>query len=170
MISENVFSSDSFSSAKKTASPGQSAAPKTDGSDFSVTDYSQAENILSNTAAKVDATYAAEGYVRIAYTGGSTAKIKPSSLRQTAFNIPTISATAGNTRCSLSGGDGTYSIGVYVNKYDTKYSTVFSTKVSVTLKSQFALVSYPESVCQLYLFQQSGRSGCRHYEILQIGS
>lgn len=42
-------------------------------------------------------------------------------------------------RCSLSPAEtGTYSIGVYVNKYDTKYSTVFSTKVSVTLKNQFA--------------------------------
>jgi transglutaminase-like putative cysteine protease len=95
--------------------------------------------VEGNDKAKVDTTNLADGYVKVAYVGGSTAKIKViitgASKTQYKYDLK----NDGTFEVfPFSEGDGSYSIGVYTNTEGSKYATTYTTTVSVKLKDQFA--------------------------------
>jgi transglutaminase/protease-like cytokinesis protein 3 len=106
---------------------------------FARTGALAADTIIGNDKAKVNTTNTADGYVKIAYTGGGTSKIKtiikgPNDSQYT-YNINNEGAFE---TYPLSEGDGSYTVGVYVNTSGTKYSTAYSGSVSVKLKDEFS--------------------------------
>jgi hypothetical protein len=106
---------------------------------FTRTDALAADTIIGNDKAKVNTTNTADGYVKIAYTGGGTSKIKtiikgPNDSQYT-YNINNEGAFE---TYPLSEGDGSYTVGVYVNTSGTKYSTAYSGSLSVKLKDEFS--------------------------------
>ncbi|MDR0857589.1 MAG: transglutaminase-like domain-containing protein [Oscillospiraceae bacterium] len=101
-------------------------------------------NILSNDKAKVDITNIANGYVKVAYTGGGTEKIKvtvtDANKVQYSYNLN----NKGDYEIfPLSQGDGKYQVGVFKNTSGTKYSSAFSTSFDVKLKDQYAPFTAP---------------------------
>ena len=97
------------------------------------------KEILSNDKAQVDVTNTADGYVQVAYTGGSKAKIKAivTGPKGTQYNYDL--NNEGKFETFLLGeGDGDYSVGVYVNTTGNKYTTAYTAKFKVKLKNQFA--------------------------------
>ena len=93
--------------------------------------------VLSGNNTVIDASNTQEGYVMVKYTGSPGAKCKavvvgPSGLKYT-YNLNNGSFDT----FPLSDGDGSYTIGVYLNAGGNKYSTVYSTGVNVVLKNQF---------------------------------
>ena len=101
--------------------------------------------VYSNDDASIDASNAAEGYVMVKYTGDA-AKVRM-----------LIETPAGNTynylmdldgnydTYPLSGGSGTYKIGVYENLHDDQYATAFTQSVNVTLKDEYSMFLYPNA-------------------------
>jgi transglutaminase-like putative cysteine protease len=93
--------------------------------------------------AVIDASNTSEGYVMVSYTG-SNEKVKlqitgPDGVTQT-YNLH------GDYEVfPLTGGDGTYSIGIFesVSAEDNKYSTVLSQDISVTVENEFGPYLYP---------------------------
>jgi transglutaminase-like putative cysteine protease len=95
--------------------------------------------IVGNDKAKVDTTNTADGYVKVAYTGGSTARIKViitgASKTQYKYDLK----NDGTFEVfPFSEGDGKYSIGVYTNTEGSKNATTYTTTVDVKLKDQNA--------------------------------
>ncbi|MDR2664886.1 MAG: lasso peptide biosynthesis protein [Oscillospiraceae bacterium] len=106
---------------------------------FARTGAIAADTIIGNDKAKVNTANTSDGYVQIAYTGGSTAKIKtiikgPNDSQYT-YNINNEGAFE---TYPLSEGDGSYTVGVYVNTSGTKYSTAYSGSLNVKLKNEFS--------------------------------
>lgn len=133
LIAEGAFTAQELAAAEKTASSGAQknqsggAQPPAGGT-----------NVLSNAEASVDVSGTADGVVRVTYTGSSSARIKtiltmPDGTRYTYNLTKGVSAVL-----PLSGGSGSYSVGVYVNVSGTKYSTAYTTTFRVTLSSEFA--------------------------------
>jgi uncharacterized protein YdbL (DUF1318 family) len=95
--------------------------------------------VLGNEKAKVDITNTADGYIKIAYTGGESKKIKvrivDAAKKEYNYNL---NNKGDFETFPLSEGDGKYTVGVFVNTQDSKYSTAFSTSFDVKLKDQFA--------------------------------
>lgn len=98
-----------------------------------------ADTIIGNEKAKVNTTNTADGYVKVAYVGGGSARtktiIKSPKGTQYTYDIN----NKGNFEAyPLSEGDGSYGLGVYVNTSGSKYSTAYSGNLSVKLKDEFA--------------------------------
>lgn len=96
-------------------------------------------NIQSNDKAKVDLTNMADGYIRVTYTGTSTAKIKvivqsPNKV-QYQYNL---AKTEDGEVFPLSEGDGSYTVTVYTNTSGNKYAKTFSTTFTVKLSNALA--------------------------------
>jgi len=93
------------------------------------------ENIISNTTAKIDATYMNRGgYVKISYLKQTTKTVKvliktPKSNTYT-YKLNRFSGEV----FPLSEGNGTYTVGVYTQIEGTKYSSSLSATLSVTLE------------------------------------
>jgi hypothetical protein len=98
-----------------------------------------AEKIVGNTKAKVDVGNVTDGYVRVAYVGGGTSKIKvlikDGNQTQYTYNL---NNTGDYEVFPLSEGDSKYTIGVYTNTKGTSYATTYTTSVNVKLKNQFS--------------------------------
>lgn len=94
---------------------------------------------LANSSVVIDASNTSDGYVMIKYVSTTAAKLKviitcPDDTKYT-YNL----TDSGSYEVfPLSGGDGTYKIGVYQNISGTKYSTLYSTSTSVKLTDEFA--------------------------------
>ena len=103
------------------------------------TTVAPAATILGNDKAKVDVTNTADGYVKVAYTGGIKTRIKVliTGPKGTQYNYD-LNNEGNYEALILAEGDGSYSIGVYVNTTGNKYTTAFTTKITVKLKNQFA--------------------------------
>ena len=92
-----------------------------------------------NQSVAVDASNTADGYVMVKYLGTSAKKIKllvtvPAGTTYT-YNL---SASGNYETFPLSGGDGTYKLGVYENISGTSYSTVYTVSLTVKLTDQFS--------------------------------
>jgi hypothetical protein len=95
--------------------------------------------ILSNDKAKVDVTNTSDGFIKIAYTGGGSSKIKvlitDQNKKQYTYNLN----NKGDIEVfPLSEGDGNYTVGVYTNTTGSKYASSFNTSFDVKLKDQYA--------------------------------
>jgi transglutaminase-like putative cysteine protease len=110
-------------------------------------------DVIGNAKAKVDTTNVADGYVKVAYVGGGTARIKViitgASKTQYKYDLK----NDGTFEVfPFSEGDGSYSVGVYTNTSGSKYATTYTTSVSVKMKDQFA----PFLVTNQYVNYTSG--------------
>lgn len=137
LIAEGAFTSSELASAQ-TLSQNVVKTSQGGGSGGGSGTSSDGKTILSNSMASVDVTNATDGYIRVAYTGTSSARLKailkgPDGVQYT-FDL-----TKGDYAVlPLTGGSGTYSVGVYVNVTGTKYSTAYSTSFKASLSSEFA--------------------------------
>ncbi len=133
LIADSAFTASELAVAEKTAATVSKTTQNGDSSTSGA-----GKNVLSNGEASVDLSNTADGTVQVAYTGSSSARIKtilttPDGTRYT-YNL-----TKGTyATLPLSGGSGTYSIGVYVNVGGTKYSTAYTTTFQVSLSNEFA--------------------------------
>ncbi|MCL1982088.1 MAG: transglutaminase-like domain-containing protein [Clostridiales bacterium] len=96
-------------------------------------------DVKQNSKAVVDASNMKDGYIMIKYVGGGSSNIKvlitgPDKVTYT-YNLK---KDGTYEVFPLSGGDGTYSVGVYKNISGTQYSTEFTTSLTVALKNAFA--------------------------------
>ncbi|MDR1589151.1 MAG: transglutaminase-like domain-containing protein [Oscillospiraceae bacterium] len=98
-----------------------------------------ADTIIGNEKAKINTTNTADGYVKIAYVGGSTAITKTiiNSPKGTQYTYD-INNKGNFETYPLSEGDGSYKVGVYVNTVGKKFLTAYSGSVDVKLKDEFA--------------------------------
>ncbi|MDR3278551.1 MAG: transglutaminase-like domain-containing protein [Oscillospiraceae bacterium] len=97
--------------------------------------------VIGNAKAQVDTTNLADGYVKVAYIGGGTAKIKViiTGASKTQYKYDLNKKNDGAFEVfPFSEGDGSYSIGVYTNTEGSKYATTYTTTVTVKLKDQNA--------------------------------
>lgn len=111
--------------------------PETNGEGYNISDP-QAPGTLtkSNDKAILDYSNTADGYVMIKYTG-SNSKVKVIIEGPSGKYTYNMRLDGAYDVFPLSGGDGTYKIGVYENKSGTSYTTAFSHSVSVSLKDEF---------------------------------
>lgn len=137
LIAEGAFTSQEFASAHELSQNVMKTSQGSNSSEGSGNTPNK-ETVLSNGSANVDVTNVADGYVRVAYTGSSNARIKaqltgPDGVRYT-YNL-----TKGEYAVlPLSGGSGTYSVGIYVHVRDTKYSPAYTTSFQASLSSEFS--------------------------------
>lgn len=95
--------------------------------------------VYGNSAVSADASNTSDGYVMVKYTKSTTKKVKllitvPAGTTYT-YNL---AASGDYETFPLSGGDGTYKLGVYENISGTSYSTVYTTSFTVKLTDQFS--------------------------------
>lgn len=89
--------------------------------------------------AVIDATYTGDGFLKIRYAPDKEVKTKviikgPDGVKYT-YNLN----SKGNYETfPLTGGDGSYTVGVYRNTSGTSYSTVMSKSITVALRDPFA--------------------------------
>ena len=98
-----------------------------------------ATDIKGNDKVDVDLSYTSDGYFRVTYKGGGSAKLKvivdtPNKI-QYQYNLGT---SKDGEVFPLTEGDGTYTIGVYTNTSGNKYAKTFSTPATVKLTNAFA--------------------------------
>lgn len=93
----------------------------------------------SNGQAVIDATYVANGYVKVKFNPGIDVKTKviikgPDAVKYT-YNLN----SKGNYETfPLTAGNGKYTVGVYKNVSGTSYSTMLSKEITVNMPDQFA--------------------------------
>jgi hypothetical protein len=98
-----------------------------------------ADTVIGNAKAKVNTTYTSDGYVKIAYVGGGSAKTKARIKGPLGTEYTYDINNKGDFETyPLSEGDGSYTVGVFVNTSGTKYSTAYSGSFTVKLKDEFA--------------------------------
>ena len=96
-------------------------------------------SVEKNTAAVIDYSNTADGYVMVSWIGGGTPKLKalvkgPSGTTYQ-YNLRT---DGSYDTFPLSDGNGKYTVGVYKNTSGTQYTTVLGKAMDVTLKDEFA--------------------------------
>lgn len=95
--------------------------------------------IYKNDKAVVDANSVTDGYVRVAYTGGGTNRVKVlvtnSANKQYQYNL---NIDGNYESFPMSEGNGGYTVDVYTNVTESRYARAFTTKLDVSLKSEFA--------------------------------
>ena len=104
-----------------------------------LTPVASGKDVKQNTKAVVDSSNKQDGYIMVKYIGGGSSNIKvlitsPSQVTYT-YNL---NKDGTYEVFPLSGGNGTYSVGVYKNISGTQYSTEFTTSLAVSLKDAYA--------------------------------
>jgi hypothetical protein len=95
--------------------------------------------VKGNSDVSIDASNTGDGYVMVKFLRSTTKRLKllvtvPDGTTYT-YNLP---ASGSYQTFPLSGGDGTYKLGVYENISGTSYSTVYTVSLSVKLTDQFS--------------------------------
>lgn len=95
--------------------------------------------VYGNDVVSIDASHTADGYVMIRYAEESGARIK------TLITFPdgttyqyNLTPAAAYAAFPLSGGSGTYSVGVYKNVEGTKYTTLYTVDIYAEIADAFA--------------------------------
>lgn len=104
-----------------------------------LTPVASGEVVYGNDVVSIDASNTADGYVMIRYAEESGARIK------TLITFPdgttyqyNLTPAAAYAAFPLSGGSGTYSVGVYKNVEGTKYTTLYTAEVYAEIADAFA--------------------------------
>jgi len=95
--------------------------------------------VFSNNRARIDASTAADGFVRVTFTASTTARLR------VIVNAPNgtqyvydLDNTGRTETFPLSEGDGRYTVGVFINTEGNRYANAFQTSFDVRLRNQFA--------------------------------
>ena len=107
-----------------------------------LTPTSPGTDIYTGGGATVDVTNCAEGYVTVACRSASRIKVQVTKSGGTTYTYNLNNGGAYEV-FPLTGGDGTYKIGVYENVTGDKYAEAVSANISVTLRSQALPFLYP---------------------------
>ncbi|WP_262394551.1 transglutaminase-like domain-containing protein [Youxingia wuxianensis] len=98
--------------------------------------------VYSNSKASIDASNTSEGYIAVKYTG-SVGKIKLQITRSGGTTYTYNLKGSSYEYFPLTGGNGTYSINVYENVYDSQYALALAQNVEVSLRGAFLPYLYP---------------------------
>lgn len=120
-----------------------------------------------NASAAIDYSNARDGYIMAAWTEGADAKLK------LLIGIPDGTIYQYDLRADgryeafpLSGGNGTYGVGVYRNTEGTEYATVLTAEIEVELADEFAPFIRPNQ----YVFYTAESAAVRKAETLCAGA
>jgi len=95
-------------------------------------------DVRKNAKAEIDVSNMADGYVMIKYLGGSAnLRVQITDPNRVTYTYH-LKSDGTHEVFPLSGGNGSYSIGVFKNVSGNQFSTEFSTSITVTLRDQFA--------------------------------
>ena len=97
--------------------------------------------VSENSSAVIDYSNGAEGYIQVNYTGSSQkVKLQITTPEDTTY---TYSLHGGYETFPLTGGSGTYHVGVYENISGSQYSTALSADLKITITNEFGPYLYP---------------------------
>ena len=99
--------------------------------------HAYAEEVYSGSGATIDASNAANGTIRVAYTDSSNRRIKVQIVKSSTYNY-NLNPNGEFVTYPLNMGSGQYTITVYGNVTGSTYSAIFSKVLNVTLSDEFA--------------------------------
>lgn len=98
-------------------------------------------SVTENESAIIDYSNGSEGYVQVNYIGSSQkVKLQITTPEDTTY---TYSLHSGYEAFPLTGGSGTYHIGVYENISGSQYATALSADLEITITNEFGPYLYP---------------------------
>ena len=98
-------------------------------------------SVTENEFAIIDYSNGSEGYIQINYIGSSKkVKLQITTPEDTTY---TYSLHGGYETFPLTGGSGTYHVGVYENISGSQYSTALSADLQITITNEFGPYLYP---------------------------